>query len=71
LLARENPFAREVDEMEEEDDSNDPLAFAKSGFSSVVLLVVVFIIAMVLSCKKETETATRARKVEGGKVQTD
>jgi hypothetical protein len=69
LLARENPFAREVD-AEEEEESKDPLAFAKSGFSSVVFMVV-FIIAMVVSCKKEKETATRARKVEGGKVQTD
>ena len=42
LLARENPFAREVDAEEEE--SNDPLAFAKSGFSSAVFVTVVFII---------------------------
>jgi hypothetical protein len=43
LLARENPFlSRDVDAEEEE--SNDPLAFAKSGFSSAVFVTVVFII---------------------------
>ena len=47
LLARENPFAtREVDAEEEE--SKDPLAFAKSGFSSAVFVTVVFIICAII-----------------------
>tara|TARA_B100000482_G_scaffold178187_1_gene149105 strand:+ start:1004 stop:1255 length:252 start_codon:yes stop_codon:yes gene_type:complete len=61
LLARENPFAREVDAEEEE--SNDPLAFTKSGFSSAVFVVVVFIIATIKKKQKlQLERAKQSRE---------
>jgi len=57
LLARENPF-REVEADEEE--SNEPLAFAKSGFSSVL---VVFIIVMLDSNSSALEKGGKCGQI--------